>query len=101
MERRPPRSTRTDTLFPYTTLFRSDRCPESGLVQHAPDRFCRGALEARLHEPYVAHVGLVAPLNGQFPRLLLHDGVGGVHQGLATRLTVGCAGLPALVDQFP
>src|SRR3546814_14553082 len=23
--RRPPRSTRTDTLFPYTTLFRSDR----------------------------------------------------------------------------
>src|SRR3546814_8192431 len=24
MVRRPPRSTRTDTLFPYTTLFRSD-----------------------------------------------------------------------------
>src|SRR3546814_18877376 len=24
MTRRPPRSTRTDTLFPYTTLFRSD-----------------------------------------------------------------------------
>src|SRR3546814_2173190 len=23
MQRRPPRSTRTDTLFPYTTLFRS------------------------------------------------------------------------------
>src|SRR3546814_20056847 len=35
MIRRPPRSTRTDTLFPYTTLFRSaglivvmDRCPK-------------------------------------------------------------------------
>src|SRR3546814_19656796 len=30
MIRRPPRSTRTDTLFPYTTLFRSYRpgcCP--------------------------------------------------------------------------
>src|SRR3546814_623151 len=29
MIRRPPRSTRTDTLFPYTTLFRSpySRCP--------------------------------------------------------------------------
>src|SRR3546814_142133 len=26
MIRRPPRSTRTDTLFPYTTLFRSRRC---------------------------------------------------------------------------
>src|SRR3546814_11762952 len=25
MIRRPPRSTRTDTLFPYTTLFRSAR----------------------------------------------------------------------------
>src|SRR3546814_9382762 len=38
MIRRPPRSTRTDTLFPYTTLFRSglerigtDRKPKSGL----------------------------------------------------------------------
>src|SRR3546814_1863976 len=27
MIRRPPRSTRTDTLFPYTTLFRSDSPP--------------------------------------------------------------------------
>src|SRR3546814_11776382 len=28
MIRRPPRSTRTDTLFPYTTLFRSIAGPE-------------------------------------------------------------------------
>src|SRR3546814_5421535 len=28
MIRRPPRSTRTDTLFPYTTLFRSPRRPD-------------------------------------------------------------------------
>src|SRR3546814_9960634 len=27
MIRRPPRSTRTDTLFPYTTLFRSPASP--------------------------------------------------------------------------
>src|SRR3546814_15818594 len=27
MRRRPPRSTRTDTLFPYTTLFRSPDTP--------------------------------------------------------------------------
>src|SRR3546814_252483 len=27
MIRRPPRSTRTDTLFPYTTLFRSTAAP--------------------------------------------------------------------------
>src|SRR3546814_17550526 len=29
MIRRPPRSTRTDTLFPYTTLFRSKRNPQA------------------------------------------------------------------------
>src|SRR3546814_9456701 len=28
MRRRPPRSTRTDTLFPYTTLFRSGQAPQ-------------------------------------------------------------------------
>src|SRR3546814_8122722 len=28
MIRRPPRSTRTDTLFPYTTLFRSHELPD-------------------------------------------------------------------------
>src|SRR3546814_3187576 len=35
MIRRPPRSTRTDTLFPYTTLFRSRR------QQHDVSRRCR------------------------------------------------------------
>src|SRR3546814_15291343 len=30
MIRRPPRSTRTDTLFPYTTLFRSGPAPAIG-----------------------------------------------------------------------
>src|SRR3546814_1418260 len=32
MIRRPPRSTRTDTLFPYTTLFRSARGTGCGLT---------------------------------------------------------------------
>src|SRR3546814_20781334 len=32
MNRRPPRSTRTDTLFPYTTLFRSRRALGSGKI---------------------------------------------------------------------
>src|SRR3546814_5803514 len=32
MIRRPPRSTRTDTLFPYTTLFRSCSPPVSDLL---------------------------------------------------------------------
>src|SRR3546814_4074647 len=47
MIRRPPRSTRTDTLFPYTTLFRSHRVlrtsgarlsSRSGLTSGPPDR---------------------------------------------------------------
>src|SRR3546814_5133185 len=40
MIRRPPRSTRTDTLFPYTTLFRSSRsaprAPRSAGHRRAP-----------------------------------------------------------------
>src|SRR3546814_8898309 len=35
MIRRPPRSTRTDTLFPYTTLFRSSNFDLSVLFQGA------------------------------------------------------------------
>src|SRR3546814_5060678 len=43
MIRRPPRSTRTDTLFPYTTLVRSGRAviafdPEFGIRQVAKQR---------------------------------------------------------------
>src|SRR3546814_9288004 len=44
MIRRPPRSTRTDTLFPYTTLFRSSalsdlqKCAEWSGDDHMP--FC-------------------------------------------------------------
>src|SRR3546814_8091521 len=44
MIRRPPRSTRTDTLFPYTTLFRSQgqpgakRCETEYEQQDSPDK---------------------------------------------------------------
>src|SRR3546814_5682526 len=43
MIRRPPRSTRTDTLFPYTTLFRSHRrrSPTGGHVHNARPRQAR------------------------------------------------------------
>src|SRR3546814_8639862 len=51
MIRRPPRSTRTDTLFPYTTLFRSDRrlrhLEEQQRRQREPD-----------HEGVEAEIGL-------------------------------------------
>src|SRR3546814_3839749 len=38
MIRRPPRSTRTDTLFPYTTLFRSGHSPSSTPAPARPRR---------------------------------------------------------------
>src|SRR3546814_1758668 len=39
MIRRPPRSTRTDTLFPYTTLFRSlAESADRRVARHRPDR---------------------------------------------------------------
>src|SRR3546814_16499225 len=61
MIRRPPRSTRTDTLFPYTTLFRSSRRAARG--QAARTRGGRairatgadaggGALRAQDRKPY-------------------------------------------------
>src|SRR3546814_2782606 len=43
MIRRPPRSTRTDTLFPYTTLFRSGDCG----LDCAGETSRRSALECR------------------------------------------------------
>src|SRR3546814_9051690 len=36
MIRRPPRSTRTDTLFPYTTLFRSGHAAQDGAAVRQP-----------------------------------------------------------------
>src|SRR3546814_20355068 len=41
MSRRPPRSTRTDTLFPYTTLFRSSSPVE---LRQEPDALALAAL---------------------------------------------------------
>src|SRR3546814_7677768 len=46
MIRRPPRSTRTDTLFPYTTLFRSD-AEIARLFRARDDAVDRPARDAR------------------------------------------------------
>src|SRR3546814_7263298 len=41
MIRRPPRSTRTDTLFPYTTLFRSSLKGVTDPETFRPETLCR------------------------------------------------------------
>src|SRR3546814_20523381 len=43
MIRRPPRSTRTDTLFPYTTLFRSNRVTVRGVAANRSKKCLRSA----------------------------------------------------------
>src|SRR3546814_12784397 len=55
MSRRPPRSTRTDTLFPYTTLVRSVVGIDEGDLVAA-----RQLHEARVLEARVAHLQRMA-----------------------------------------
>src|SRR3546814_3127528 len=57
MIRRPPRSTRTDTLFPYTTLFRSEGAAR--LAPHPPGRASCAVLRERLDlaDPGVRRAG--------------------------------------------
>src|SRR3546814_4107212 len=58
MIRRPPRSTRTDTLFPYTTLFRSPHMPVATAPKQArlPFRIIGSEMRARQHSVSVGPV---------------------------------------------
>src|SRR3546814_8207726 len=55
MIRRPPRSTRTDTLFPYTTLFRSRPAATfaavPGMRRRSDERLPSDRRGARIHDP--------------------------------------------------
>src|SRR3546814_20100098 len=80
MIRRPPRSTRTDTLFPYTTLFRS---AEIG--------------------GYAADITRTFPVNGRFSKeqRALHDLVGAAQAAALAQARPGVpyeAGHPAVVE---
>src|SRR3546814_6541451 len=54
MIRRPPRSTRTDTLFPYTTLFRSPGCSGMPATGRNPIQRCHQPRHQRQRYPQVA-----------------------------------------------
>src|SRR3546814_13979849 len=78
MIRRPPRSTRTDTLFPYTTLFRSE-----GQGNLVADK--KIDCKARIGRSYLLH-----------PRMHVRAAI---EMGLPTAARP--TGLPHLVDQQP
>src|SRR3546814_16699210 len=78
MRRRPPRSTRNDTLFPYTTLFRSER------------REGEQALVRTLSWPHLIALGVGAIVGTGILTLI---GVGADKAGPAVILSFGIAGL--------
>src|SRR3546814_1214538 len=84
MIRRPPKATRTDTLLPYTTPFRSDR--DAGHGQRADLRlFQELLLAAQLH----CGIDLDAePAVGRVLQLLAHA-LHGRDRGIADRMDVG------------
>src|SRR3546814_11776774 len=60
---RPPRSTRTDTLFPYTTLFRSHRINFDNLTPLYPDEKLNLEIENSTSKDMSCRViDLIAPL---------------------------------------
>src|SRR3546814_16307024 len=85
MVRRPPRSTRTDTLFPYTTLFRS----AAGAGARAG-----GAVLHRLRPRADLAGGARFPHGADLPQLFLPDARGdaGAEFGLRTAAHTGGRG---------
>src|SRR3546814_3414955 len=77
MIRRPPRSTRTDTLFPYTTLFRSDQQQPAAVAQRAvlrrQQRADRGIAVALMHDDAPV-AGEIRAQGRRFHRLQLAAG---------------------------
>src|SRR3546814_13484406 len=84
MIRRPPRSTRTDTLFPYTTLFRSaerlDHVPVHGQSQQHLQRWPGNVKE---EADLLAAAGVAQVLGQQHEVVVMHpDGVGFLQEEL-------------------
>src|SRR3546814_1387948 len=69
MVRRPPKSTRTDTLFPYTTLFQQERaCAD----RSTPD----GLSASASADGYSSHPARITAMNIPIRRARRQDGTG-------------------------
>src|SRR3546814_15717723 len=89
MIRRPPRSTRTDTLFPYTTLFRSQGflAAQGFLAPHGA--FAAQGLAAA--QGFCAAQGLAAAAQGFFFTAQGLHGLAAAAQGLMAAPGLTCA----------
>src|SRR3546814_6195859 len=87
MMRRPPRSTRTDTLFPYTTLFRS--LPGAGFYE-----LHDGAAAALASNDLIFSV-----LSGQDDKIL-EESIGGEIEGQARHVRLDLAPVALARDQI-
>src|SRR3546814_9802075 len=95
MRRRPPRSTRTDTLFPYTTLFRSGDADGEDKANAKP---LPEGLAAVPESEYVVHLN-IEPLTDQavwpvpWANALTDHGSYGVAEGMFQGWPVAGPGL--------
>src|SRR3546814_1650236 len=71
--RRPPRSTRTDTLFPYTTLFRSSGFPSADARVRIAN-FTRSSLTTVSEPVDIQLLGTLAPAGRAEARALIRRG---------------------------
>src|SRR3546814_14497665 len=113
MSRRPPRSTRTDTLFPYTTLFRSlaglgdTRGVGAGLPAHAlvhVGQRLERVEPVRFHDPEFLGVLAVPDVHTQVALEVLYLTCHAVQVGelrrLAGHLQIGRASCRERVCQY-
>src|SRR3546814_15627820 len=126
MIRRPPRSTRTDTLFPYTTLFRSrrvlfDQHAAAGVAEDHPVQPC-GVPDQRLPLELLRRVGrergdqrrgdprlpravpagrVVALPHRLETQVVGGSGMASLNQGSTVPLTLTVIGLPRRSSAFP
>src|SRR3546814_20522408 len=86
MIRRPPRSTRTDTLFPYTTLFRSARilaeAAQQSLARHAPGFELGGMLVDGVGDLMAENNREFVIVSEKVQKRGGHDGIAAIREGI-------------------
>src|SRR3546814_1288355 len=70
MIRRPPRSTRTDTLFPYTTLFRSSKRRRDGDLLGGHDASAGADLRTTSQQPFLRRSRACSAIAAGRPRTM-------------------------------